>query len=81
MDWRFHTGFYKRSTFSHSPQDRKEEIDILTKAIENQRRHHGKLTFQTLPRHQRRRAMSWNIHLLPKYLRKAAQNEAEVRLQ
>lgn len=31
--------------------------------------------FQTLPRHMRRRAMSFNLHLLPRHLRKAAAKE------
>jgi hypothetical protein len=35
----------------------------------------GKRVFQRLPRYKRRRAMSWNIHILPKQLRKSAEVE------
>ena len=41
--------------------------------------HNRARIFQRLPRHMRRRAMSHNIHLLPKYLRALAHKEMQVR--
>lgn len=53
---------------------RQNEIQEMYKLIRDQDKK-GKRVFQRLPRYKRRRAMSWNIHLLPKRLRKSAEKE------
>lgn len=53
---------------------RQNEIQEMHKLIRDQDKK-GKRVFQRLPRYKRRRAMSWNIHLLPKRLRKSAEKE------
>eukprot|EP01080_Neovahlkampfia_damariscottae_P003689 gene3689-6503_t len=55
--------------------ERKTEIKNLAKLIKDQNKYKGRRTFQKLPRYARRRTMSWNLHRIPKYLRKAAMHE------
>ncbi|XP_076462183.1 ribonucleases P/MRP protein subunit POP1-like [Babylonia areolata] len=58
-------------------ESRARELEALAKAVE----HVGgnKLSFQRLPKHMRRRAMSHNIRRIPQRLRQKAQAELEKR--
>lgn len=55
---------------------REREIKELELALQS--KSGSKRTFQTLPRFERRRIMSQNIHVIPKHLRAAAQKEMQV---
>lgn len=57
-------------------QARALELHNMTAAISQ----HGstRRTFQTLPRHMRRRSMSHNIKRLPRHLREQAKNEVSI---
>jgi hypothetical protein len=58
-------------------QAREKEIEIF----ENTLTEGGhKRVFQRLPRHERRRQMSHNPHLVPKNMRTGAINEAKARI-
>jgi len=53
--------------------ERKDEIEEILKIL-REKQHSGRV-FQRLPRYKRRRIMSWNIHILPKHLRKISEKE------
>lgn len=52
---------------------RAAELGNMVKAVRSKMG--GKRTFQQLPRHMRRRAMSHNVKRLPRRLREAARKE------